>query len=573
MWTTRVCAIVPLLLAACTGSIEDRAAGDEPASGSSGGGAARPADEGGGSGGGGPVPPRPAACTGPNGGATALRLRRLTRTEYDNTVRDLVGDTTAPADRFAVDETIGPFANNAIAPIATLMFEQYQDAAETLAARAVTKLATLLPCDPLATGEDACALQFIKAFGRRAFRRPLDAPEVEALRLVYANAWADLGEKPPFAARIRLVLSAILQSPSFLYRAESGTPVAGTTDVLRLGDYEMASRLSYFLWASTPDAALLDAAAAKTLSTPQGLRDQAARMMRDPKISGALGSFHVQWLGVDDLETTTKDAKVYPTFDDNVRKGMLTETRLFVDSVIRDGDGRLETLLASPVGFVTPALAPIYGVKYPGQGTDALKVPLAPAERAGLVTQAGFLATHAKSNQSSPVRRGVAVRERLLCQTLPPPPPNVNVVPPDPRPDATTRERFSQHTVDPTCAGCHKMIDPIGFGFEAYDGIGRFRRTDAGRPVDASGEIVGAGDLDGRFDGAVDLAGRLARSEQVRGCVGGLWLQFAIGRPTGPADACSTSTAMAEFAASGYDVRKLLLSIVATDAFRYGRKP
>jgi hypothetical protein len=248
---------------------------------------------------------------------------------------------------------------------------------------------------------------------------------------------------------------------------------------------------------------------------------------------------------------------------------MILETARFSDHVIRSGDGLLDTLFTAPFSFIDAPLASLYGVTLP-QGHDPTQpFQLDPTQRSGILTQAGVLAIHSHANQSSPVRRGKFVRENLFCQPLSPPPPDADTTPPEPDPNASTRERFEQHRADPQCAGCHGLIDPLGFGFENYDGIGNFRATEAGRPIDASGEIT-ATDVDGAFVGAAELATKLATSPQVRACLAQHWFNYALGRTKSDADVCSLNAMTEKFAESN-NIRDLLLALVTTDAFRYGR--
>jgi hypothetical protein len=401
----------------------------------------------------------------------------------------------------------------------------------------------------------------------RAFRRPLEPAEREALVGLFELGRTDVG----FAEGIRLVIQAALQSPQFLYHLELGLPAPDGEDVVALGGYELASRLSYFLWDSMPDDELLTAAGDGGLDTPQALREQAERMLDDPRAGDAIASFHHQWLHLDGLAHLEKNAEAYPAFDPALRDAMAQETTRFADWVIRADDGRLETLLTASYSFVDGPLFALYGIEAPADHDPSLPLALDPTQRAGLLTQPSVLATHAHADQSSPVHRGKLVRENVLCTPLAPPPPEVDVVPPPVDPNATTRERFDQHRSDPTCAGCHELIDPLGFGFEHYDGIGAWRDTDAGKPVDATGQVVATEDIDGAFDGAVELAQRLAQSEQVRTCVAEQWFGFAFGRPPAEADACSFDTMAVAFAESDHDIRELLLALVMTDAFRHVR--
>ncbi len=499
----------------------------------------------------------------------AQPLRRLTRSQYDHVVRDLLDIDTNPSALFPADEKIGSFYSNGVAPVSDLLVEQYMSVSEELSTTAVEDLSSLLPCDPTTMGEDACADEFIETFGRRALRRPLETDELEMMHALYAEG----RDADGFANGIRLVVQAMLQSPYFLYHVELGQTGAPGDLTAPLTQYELASRLSFFLWDSMPDDALLDAAGAEALSTPEQLREHAERMLDDPRARDAIASFHLQWMHVDELAGVEKDPDLFPGFDDALRQAMEDETADFANWVILEDDGRLETLLTSSVSVIDGPLFDFYGVEPPAGHEPGDPVALDPTKRAGLLTHAGVLAKNAHVDQSSPVHRGVMVRQNVLCQTLPAPPADVDDTPPDPDPDSTTRERFDEHTKNPSCAACHKLIDGIGFGFEHYDAVGAWRDTDGNQSVDATGELLSAGDADGPFDGAVELAQRLAVSENVRECTSQQWFNFALGRVQGEADACSTDQIYQAFADSDYDVRELIIAIVQTDAFRYRALP
>ncbi len=482
-------------------------------------------------------------------------LRRLTRHQYANAVRDLLG-FTADVSTLNGDEKVGPFDSNFSAPVSLVQVSQYRALAENVASTAVAQIEQVVPCE---IASDGCVEQFVEQFGRRALRRPLTEGEIST----YANLAVD--DTPE--ERVRMAIQALLQSPYFLYHVELSLPEPGATGVVALDGYELASRLSFFLWDSVPDEALLDAAQAGQLSEAEGLREQADRLLNDPRAREAVAAFHEQWLGLDHLETTAKDSAVYPSFDDELRDAMRTETRRFSSTVVLQGDGRLETLLTAPYSYLEGPLYALYGVE-PGDEGIGDPVALPPGQRAGLLTQASFLTVHAHANQSGPIQRGATVRTNLLCTPPPPPPPDINVIPPDPSPDATTRELFEQHTADPTCAGCHVLIDGIGLGFEGYDGVGAFRELENGLPVDESGDLVGT-DVDGQFDGAVELAHMLAESEDVRQCVTLQWFRYAFGRIEADEDSCSIDVLDQAFADSDHNVRALLVHIIETDAFRY----
>lgn len=502
-----------------------------------------------------------ATCVTPSPGASPLR--RLTQSQYDNTVRDLLGDATHPAQSFPPDETSGEFSNATSLTVSPLLAQAYQTAAEALAAKAIAKKSTLLPCDPVSAGEDSCAKQFIAKFGRRAYRRPLTPVEASALFALYTTNKTG----GTFDEGIQSVIEAMLQSAPFLYRVEFGATDTAKGSVLPLAPYEMASRLSYFLWNSMPDDVLLAAADTNALSTSDQIAAQARRMIADSKAHDTTRDFFDQWLKLKSLDGVSKDSATYPDFNDGVRASMLAETRAFVDWVMWSAGGSVETLLSSNVSFVDANTARLYGIQAP-QGGGVVKTTLDASQRAGILTQPSILTIIAKPNQSSPVLRGKFVRERFLCQPLPPPPANLVIIPPEVKPGATTRERFAEHDKNPACAGCHTLMDPIGFGFEHYDGMGKFRTTDQNLPVDATGALSDS-DVDGTFDGAVELAKKLAQSKAVKECVATEWFRYAFGRGETQDDSCSLTAAKKAFGGAQYDMRELLVALTLTDAFRF----
>ncbi|MEZ4454427.1 MAG: DUF1592 domain-containing protein [Nannocystaceae bacterium] len=505
------------------------------------------------------------ACAGIHVGPA--RVRRMTPLEYNNSVRDLLGDATAPADDFAPDPVLFGFDNNADAgAVSELLAEQMMAAAEALAAAAATDLAALLPCDPAAIGEVECGEAFLRAFGRRAYRRPLTDDELARLLGVFEVGRADGG----FASGIELALQVILQSPSFLYRVEFGMPDPDAgPGIVRLDDHEIAARLSFLLWNSIPDPILDAAADAGELGSAEAIRAQAERMLADPRGESAVLDFHRQLLDLDGLALATKDPAEFPDFTESIRAAMAAETEAFVRHVFFDDDARLTTLLTADYSFLNSELANYYGM--PGAaGPTFTRVDLTPqSRRIGLLTHGSLLTILGKFKGTAPVQRGKFVRQQLLCTVILPPP-DVEFQPPTIDPDATVREKYLEHSVNPTCAGCHVAMDPIGFGFEHFDGVGRFRATENGFPVDASGEIVGAGAIDGPFDGVDELAHRLAESEEVRACVVRQWFRYAYGRERDDEDACALDGLTASFDADD-DVRALLIALTQTDAFRYAR--
>jgi hypothetical protein len=520
-----------------------------------------------GTGGGGTVGTTSALCQSAAPSPGPSYIRRVTRVEYNNTVRDLLGDTTGPADGFPPEEKRLGFDNNADAlSISPVLAEQYMLAAESIATAAVgARWSTLVSCAATttdATAVDACGHDFINAFGKKAYRRPLEADDVAALTSAF-----DAGKVTDLKTGVRLVIEVALQSPRFLYRVEFGaTPAAGQT-IVKLDDWEMASRLSYLLWHSMPDDALFAAAAGGQLTQASDVQAQVQRMIADPKARGVTADFYTQWLRVGEIDSVEKVAAVFPSYSAAIAALMQQETTRFLDYVTWDGDGSLDTILTAPFTMVNGPLASYYG--FSGVSGDAfVKTPLDGTHRSGVLSQGGLLSLLAKADQTSPVHRGKFVREQLLCMELPPPPADLMIKPPALSTTLTTRQRFTQHSIDPACTGCHHLMDPIGLGFEDFDGAGVFRASENGQPIDDSGEVKDS-DVTGAFHGVAELASKLASSDQVRACVTAKWFRYGYGRGETDADSCSMGALKTQFAAGGFKVRDLMIALTQTDAFLY----
>ncbi|MCA9649684.1 MAG: DUF1592 domain-containing protein [Myxococcales bacterium] len=450
------------------------------------------------------------------------------------------------------------FDNNAGAGLVTSVHaDQLMRAAEAVASVALAEPAWM-PCAPEGDGS-ACAEQLAREVGRRIFRRPLSDDEVSKV--------ADLvrGE-PSFDEGVSVALQSMLASPYFLYRFEVGE---ADGDRFRLTSYEMAAALSYGLWGTTPDDALLDAAAAGELDTVDGLEIQVRRLLDDPRARELVGTFAVQWLGVEPILTVDKNTGQFPGFDSAVREAALEETKRLVAHVTFDGSGRYEELLTADYAFIDAGLAALYGLPAPAQPFDQVALP---PERAGLLGQISMLGTEAYSDQTSPVRRGLFVRRALLCQELPPPPPNAGNVP-EVDPTATTRERFEQHMDDPVCRGCHTYIDPVGFGFEHFDPVGAWREQDAGQPVDASAQLNGLEELgDGQvvpFGSVPELGAILAGTQAAPDCFARHYFRFTHGRLETEADDCALQTLTEHFAEAEHDIVSLVIATLTAPEFRY----
>lgn len=492
------------------------------------------------------------------------RLRRLTRDQLDNTLRDLFGTGEVDyASVLAPDETVGPFHSNSIAPVTDLIVQQLAEVAQAAATDALAVSTNFVPCDLAADTTTACVTQFVQEFGSRAYRRPLTTDEETALVNLYV-----MGRDGTSAERgLEMVLLAVLQSGSFLYLSDTGQSGAPTATPDPATPHTLASRLSYFLWNTMPDEVLKAAADDGSLTDEAVFTAQLERALADPKARGAIQLFHERWLDVAELPGHEKDASAFPQYSAQLAQEMLDDQAAFVNSVILEGDGLLSTLLSSPVAFPSAGVADIYGVMAPAVAGDAVSLPA--DQRGGLLTQPAFLATHARSLDSSPVHRGIIVRENILCEIIPPPPAGVSTDLPPKTEGMTTREQFAVHLENPTCANCHELIDPIGLAFEHYDAVGAWRDADGTGEIDARGEVLYSGeDVAGEFDGVLELSAKLSQSMAASDCLTRQWFRFALGRVESESDACSMLSLFEGFESSGGNVKTLLSQIALSDAFR-----
>jgi hypothetical protein len=508
-------------------------------------------------------PAQTASC--PAQGLIPMPVRRLSHVEYDRTVRALFPEIDVPKAEFSADLSVHGFENNAAAlNPSPMLLEQYAAAASRIAELAAAAPEKFLGCASGAR-DLACGQEFIRSFGRRAFRRPLTADEQARYEMLFAQQMGEIS----FNAALELTLEAFLQSPQFLYRIEAGDPGENADTAVRLDGYAMASRLSYLLWQSMPDDALLDAAEQGSLQTSEGIADQARRMLQSPQAVQAMVDFHRQWLGFDRVLSENKDPDLFPDWNDSLRDAMREESDRFVAQIFGpQGSATIRDLLLSTTSFVNGPLGALYGV--PVAGDDWQTVELPSAERAGILTRANFLAGEAHSTNGSPPLRGVAVLDRVLCSRPPAPPANIDATAPvsDPNVVRTNRQLFEERNGVAQCQVCHRGINGIGYGFEAYDSIGRFRALDRGMNVDASGELIGT-DVDGPYSGAIELSQRLADSRQVAECAAKNWYRYAFARSEDSADACMLDYVYQAMDESAGDVRELLVRMVTSYPFTY----
>lgn len=478
-------------------------------------------------------------------------LRRLSGREYDNTIKDLFAIDSTWGSRFVADIVVNGFSNNADALIVSgLLAEQLDEAATAIGE--MVDLNLHLPCQEQT---ESCARQFMQGFGEKAYRRPISNAELNRYILLFR-----LGDG--FEDGLRLVITAMLQSPHFLYRSELGAHVGD--GVYALNPYEIASQLSYFLIESMPDEALFAAARNDALKTSAQIQAQAQRLIALERSRKTLHHFVDQWLHVDQLRTVPKDAVTFPEFSQDIREAMLKATHAFVDHVMVDGSGTLDELFTAPYSFMDDQLGAFYQASVSGLNSDLQRVDHSDGRHAGLLTQGSFLATHARPNSSSPIHRGLIVRERILCQVLPPPPPGVNAEPPELDPALTTRERYRTHSEVHPCVDCHRLIDPIGFAFEYFDGVGRTRDDDFGHVIDAQGEITDTAHSDGTFTGAAELGAHLAASPDVADCFSKQYFRFAYGINENEDRACLVQDLQERFATNNRDLKSLLLDLASS---------
>ncbi|WP_437737203.1 DUF1592 domain-containing protein [Sorangium sp. So ce1335] len=496
-------------------------------------------------------------------------LRRLTRFEYNKTVRDLFGDTTEPAFSLPSEDVGNGFGNDADAlSVSSLLAEQLSTVAEGVARRATSSPEALARLDPCArnvtpSGEEACARTIIERIAPLAYRRPLVADEAGELMALYSVGRTDA----TFDVGVATVIEALLQSPDFLYRIEWGTPDPERPELRRPTGDEMATRLSYLLWGTMPDEELRMAARAGELSTKEGVRAQAERMLEDPRVHTTVRFFFDNLLPISNLADLERNAETFPTFSRTIGSFMREETQRFLEHEIFEGTGTWPSILTAPYTFMNGPLAAFYGVDGV-RGDEFQKVELDTTQRLGLLTQAGMMAGTTHSNMTNPVTRGSFVINKLMCKKVPLPTGDIleKVKPPEPYTGATARERYSQHSQDAVCAACHQFLDPAGFPFENYDAVGLFRTTENDVQIDASGGVPGT---DVTVSGPIELVRALAEDEDVLSCFATRWAEYGYGLTLGSEDACTKKDITAAFVASGYNVKQLLIDLTQTDAFHY----
>lgn len=505
--------------------------------------------------------------------AGRVTFRRLNRTEYRNTVRDLLGVDFNPVGDFPHDDVGYGFDNiGDVLSTPPLLFEKYIAAARKIADQAVSskdkdKLIFIArPAGADAGGKPKSnrdiAKDVLTKLATRAFRRPVQSDELERLLKLY-----DAGEKQEggdFEKAMKLPIRGILISPYFLFHVEN----EGGADTYPLGPYEVASRMSYFLWSSMPDDELLDVAKSGKLLDPKVLEAQTRRMIEDPKSYALAENFAPQWLQIRRLEDMRFDPAKYPNIDSGLKKDMIQEAVLFFHEVMKE-DFTILVFIDVNFTFVNDRLARFYGIPSPG-GSEFQRVKLTDPRRGGILTMAAVLAATSDPDRTSLVKRGKWVLETILASPPPPPIPDAANLKDDPEAaKLPLRQRMEKHRTDPNCASCHKRMDPIGFGFENYDATGAWRDTDQGNAIDTAAEMP-----DGRkFSGPIELKKLLRekKSEFVEGFVEKM-LTFALGRGVEHYDGQVVKTISDLTAKNDYSMTTLIVEIVKSYPFLYRQR-
>jgi hypothetical protein len=515
-------------------------------------------------------------------------LHRLTESQINNSIRDVFGDASL-AVALPPEFEVEGFSNIAsVRSASPYLIESLQRDFQAVTGQVMRSPGAWLQC--AADGGDdpaSCGHASLDEVGAQLFRRPLTAEDQGWVHGAFDSWNADAG----FSPAMELSLQMLLQSPDFLYRVERGDTERANGAVTPLTDWEVAARLSLLLWNRGPDAELRQLAAEGKLRSRGIVREQARRMIRDPKSRGALLEFHRQWLDADLIDLINFDAEYhFPENPDAFRPSVFRASleiefdRFILGTLF--SVGTYEALLSSREAWVSDLTAPLYNAQTIGSGErvsgydgedgwslELFDVTLPADQRAGFLTSGPFLASHAHAVDPAPILRGVFVRERLLCLATPVPPDDVPAIDEGEQSEArTNRERYAEHSSNPACAGCHQSIDGIGFTLENYSALGAWRTEDNGYPVDASGELLYT-DVDGPLQDGVDLAERLAVSRTAHDCMVTQWFRYAMHRDVEDQDEQTLADLRERFWNDGGEIPNLLVDLVSSDAFLYLVEP
>jgi hypothetical protein len=504
---------------------------------------------------------------GPGAGETCspgrAPLRRLTNAEYTKTVASLFGDGSGPTSPLPEESHPFPSDSSAAKQVGLNEATVYFQAAKEVAARATQDpeaLAALAPCAGAAEPDAACARTSIEMLATKAFRRAPTEQELSELLALHTSVANHGGD---FADATRTVITAVLQAPDFLYRVELGTGEGPRADVQRLTGDEMATRLSYLVWGTSPDDDLRAAAQSGALLEPGGIKKQASRLLADPRSRAGLSAFFDDFL---ELYRLPELQRADPSYSPRLGTALQEATQRFLQAQIFDQNASWPSVLTSSKAFVNGSVASLYGV-VGVTGEQWQEVSLAGTERLGLLTHPSWLMTSLPTNSTNPTQRGYRIMEKILCRDVPPEPPNLPPLPSDPPVGATTRQRWSQFTSPPACVPCHHDMDQLGYAFEVFDSMGRYRSQENGVDIDTKVDVTGLGST----SGPVELVKKLAALPETGACFAQRFAEFGLGKPlaSDPAGTCLKQDIARRFEAGGYNVRQLLLDLTQTDAFLY----
>ena len=505
---------------------------------------------------------------------SAGAYRRLTASAFRNSLRDLLQGPVTVGDLEPDSWSVGgfPSVSGATVSISSAGVEQYQTAIDSVTAAAfadTTRRNKLLGCTPKSATDMTCFQSFVTRFGRSAWRQPLTPAQIARYSALIANSAATLGD---VYEGMRAGMQGLLLSPNFLYRLERGVaPAAGGNGFWRYTSSEIASRLSYFLTNSTPDATLLDLADQDGLQTTEAILAQADRLLATAAGRESIGNFANELYQLQIIASRAKDPK-FTDYTPALQTAMAQEIPAMLQSIAFDRNASALDLLTTRDTFVTKELAALYGLPTTGLSSTSLAAVTLPADgpRAGLLTTAAFLSLYANQEEGSPTQRGKFIRQTILCQTIPLPPPDVNTVLPDPPAGVvyTKREKLMMHEAVASCAACHKLMDPLGLTLENFDAIGKYRSTDQGQPIDVSGQLDAT-----TFNGPVELGQVLASQSQVADCLVQNMYRYGTGHVEMDSEQPVLDDLKASFRAGGYHLRDLMRDIVSSDGFRFVAAP
>jgi hypothetical protein len=488
-------------------------------------------------------------------------VRRLTDYQFHNTIQDLFAGLIDPGNSFPQTHIESGFSTYSGPNVVSGSSAQsIMETVEFIGVQVAEKASQITPCQG---GNHAACLQgFLNAYGTRIYRRPLKQDEEQTL----LDLFSSLPEDATFGEKLSVVIEMMLQSPQFLYiHPEEGEATTQTEGVVALSHDALASRLSYFLWDSMPDAVLFERAAAGDLNESEAIWTQVDRMLKDPRAEAMVTRFHREWLHLYRLPGLEKDLGLYPLYNAKLSAAMVEEIDRLTTHLVFETPGLFRNLLDTSVSFVNAKLAQLYQTPFdPAEGSNWVKTTLEP-ERKGLLNRAAFAAAHAYPHASAPIHRGHFIIENLLCQKLVIPPFPITELPEVP--NGTVRDRLEMHREDPVCASCHERLDPLGIAFEHFDAIGQWRDTyENGTPVDATG-TVNSPALS--FKTSSSLTDQLKNLDAVSACYARQWVRYAYGRSEQKTDTCSLERIQKSFKLSGGSILGLIHAVTQSDSFRY----